>query len=47
MLAGQAAALGRELPAGALIEIFFSEAQDLVRGTRAQKRVVVPKAPLL
>jgi nitronate monooxygenase len=35
MLAGQAAALGRELPAGALIEVFVSEAQDLMRGTRA------------
>jgi nitronate monooxygenase len=35
MLAGQAAALGRELPAGALVEVFVSEAQDLIRGTRA------------
>jgi hypothetical protein len=35
MLAGQAAALGRELPAGALIEVLVSEAQDLMRGTRA------------
>jgi len=34
MLAGQAAALGRELPAGALIEVLVSEAQDLMRGTR-------------
>jgi nitronate monooxygenase len=35
MLAGQAAALGRELPAGALIEKLASEAQDLMRGMRA------------
>jgi nitronate monooxygenase len=35
MLAGQAAALGRELPAGALIEKLASKAQDLMRGTRS------------
>ena len=35
MLAGQAAALGRELPAGALVEILVSETQDLMRRTRA------------
>ena len=35
MLAGQAAALGRELPAGALVEVFVSEAQDLMRGIRS------------
>ena len=34
-LVRQAAALGRELPAGALVEVFVSEAQDLIRGTRA------------
>ncbi len=35
MLAGQAAALGRELPAAALFEVFVAEAQDLMRGTRS------------
>ena len=35
MLSGQAAALGRELPARALVEVFVSEAQDLMRGMRS------------
>jgi nitronate monooxygenase len=35
MLSGQAAALGRELPARALVEVFVSEAQDLMRGIRS------------
>ena len=35
MLAGQAAALSRELPAGDLMGKFVREAQELLRGTRA------------
>jgi hypothetical protein len=35
MLAGQAASLGRELPAGELVAKLVAETQDVLRRTRA------------